>query len=53
VVPRVFVVVRTAPDDGSTIEVPTIARLDAPADVDYLRHGGILPLVMRRMLEHA
>jgi len=35
------------------IELPTIARLDGPADVDYLRHGGILPLVMRRMLEHA
>ena len=32
---------------------PTIARLDGPADVDYLRHGGILPLVMRRMLATA
>ena len=47
------VTVLATTDDGRTIEVPTIARLDGPADVDYLRHGGILPLVMRRMLEHA
>jgi aconitate hydratase len=51
--PRAPVTVTATTDDGRTIEVPTIARLDGPADVDYLRHGGILPLVMRRMLEHA
>ena len=51
--PRAPVTVLATTDDGRTIEVPTIARLDGPADVDYLRHGGILPLVMRRMLEHA
>jgi aconitate hydratase len=51
--PRAPVTVLATSDDGRTIEVPTIARLDGPADVDYLRHGGILPLVMRRMLEHA
>jgi aconitate hydratase len=49
--PRAHVTVHATTDDGRTIEVPTIARLDGPADVDYLRHGGILPLVMRRMLE--
>ncbi len=48
--PRAPVTVLATSDDGRTIEVPTIARLDGPADVDYLRHGGILPLVMRRML---
>ena len=33
-------------------EVPTIASTP-PADVEYLRHGGILPLVLRRMLAAA
>jgi aconitate hydratase len=51
--PRARVTVLATTDDGRTIEVPTIARLDGPADVDYLRHGGILPLVMRRMLANA
>jgi aconitate hydratase len=51
--PRAPVTVLATSDDGQTIEVPTIARLDGPADVDYLRHGGILPLVMRRMLATA
>ena len=27
-----------------------LARIDAPAEVDYLRHGGILPMVLRRMI---
>jgi aconitate hydratase len=48
--PRAPVTVLATTEDGRSIEVPTIARLDGPADVDYLRHGGILPLVMRRML---
>jgi aconitate hydratase A / 2-methylisocitrate dehydratase len=37
-------------DDGSTVEFEAIARLDAPADVEYYRHGGILPAVLRKMI---
>jgi aconitate hydratase len=48
--PRARVQVIAVADDGRTTEVAAIARLDGPADVEYLRHGGILPLVMRRML---
>ncbi len=48
--PRARVTVIAVADDGTTVEAPAIARLDGPADVEYLRHGGILPLVMRRML---
>ncbi len=51
--PRAPVTVLATSDDGRVTEVPTVARLDGPADVDYLRHGGILPLVMRRMLAEA
>ena len=48
--PRARVTVIAVADDRTTVEAPAIARLDGPADVEYLRHGGILPLVMRRML---
>jgi aconitate hydratase len=48
--PRARVTVIAVAEDGTTVEAPAIARLDGPADVEYLRHGGILPLVMRRML---
>ena len=51
--PRARVRVIATAADGREIEVPAIARLDGPADVEYLRHGGILPLVMRRMLAQA
>ena len=30
-----------------------LARVDSPADAEYLRHGGILPLVLRRMIAAA
>jgi aconitate hydratase len=48
--PRARVTVIAVADDGRVIEAPAVARLDGPADVEYLRHGGILPLVTRRML---
>ncbi|MDZ7316680.1 MAG: aconitate hydratase AcnA [candidate division KSB1 bacterium] len=41
--------VRAAGDAGEKI-FEVIARLDTPVDVEYYRHGGILPFVLRRML---
>jgi aconitate hydratase len=40
-----------AREDGSGRErrFDVIARLDGPIEVDYLRHGGILPAVLRRL----
>jgi aconitate hydratase len=35
--------------NGTTIEIPTIARVDTPVEIEYLRHGGILHMVLRRM----
>ncbi len=35
--------------DGSAMSVPTIARVDTPVEVEYLRHGGILHMVLREM----
>ncbi len=36
--------------DGATQEVKLILRIDTPIEVEYYRHGGILPFVLRRLL---
>jgi aconitate hydratase len=36
--------------DQADIEFDTVCRLDSETDVDYLRHGGILPLVLRQLM---
>ena len=36
--------------DGSTQQVPLLLRIDAPIEVDYYRHGGILPFVLRELV---
>ena len=36
--------------DGSTQKVTLLARIDTPIEVDYYRHGGILPYVLRELV---
>jgi len=36
--------------DGTQQKVPVIARIDTPIEVEYFRHGGILPFVLRQLL---
>jgi aconitate hydratase len=36
--------------NGETVRFKVLARVDDPVDVDYLRHGGVLPLVFRELL---
>jgi aconitate hydratase len=36
--------------DGSTQEVIVLLRIDTPIEVDYYKHGGILPFVLRQLL---
>ncbi|MCG2593247.1 aconitate hydratase [Ramlibacter sp. XY19] len=36
--------------DGSKEEVKLTLRIDTPIEVDYYRHGGILPFVLRQLL---
>ncbi|MFC7514099.1 aconitate hydratase AcnA [Herbaspirillum sp. GCM10030257] len=36
--------------DGSQQEVPVLLRIDTPIEVDYYKHGGILPFVLRQLL---
>jgi aconitate hydratase len=36
--------------DGSTEKVALLLRIDTPIEVDYYRHGGILPFVLRDLM---
>ena len=36
--------------DGSQLSFDAIVRIDAPAEVEYFRHGGILQMVLRHLL---
>ena len=36
--------------DGQSREVPVTLRIDTAIEVDYYRHGGILPYVLRQLL---
>jgi aconitate hydratase len=36
--------------DGKTKRVPVLLRIDTPIEVDYYKHGGILPFVLRSLL---
>jgi aconitate hydratase len=48
--PRQRLVVEARDDErGTERRFEAIARLDGPIDVEYLRHGGILPAVLRRL----
>ena len=36
--------------DGSTQNVLVTLRVDSPIEVEYLKHGGILPYVLRELM---
>ena len=40
-------------DDGAELPFMVRARLDGPIEVEYYRHGGILPAVLRRLAGNA
>jgi aconitate hydratase len=35
---------------NGTKRVPVICRIDTPIEVEYYRHGGILPYVLRQLI---
>ncbi len=39
--------------DGSSQQVELLLRIDTPIEVDYYRHGGILPYVLRELVANA
>jgi len=36
--------------NGASVTVPVTLRIDTPIEVEYYRHGGILPFVLRQLL---
>ena len=48
--PRQEVTLEIRRKDGGIEKVPLILRIDTPIEVDYYRHGGILPFVLREIV---
>jgi len=48
--PRQDVTLRIHKQDGSVVDQTVKLRIDTPIEVDYFRHGGILPFVLRQLL---
>jgi aconitate hydratase len=48
--PRKVLTVRAVKPDGSERAFQVLARVDTPIEVEYYRHGGILPMVLRKMM---
>jgi aconitate hydratase len=49
--PRKTLQVRAEKADGTVITFNVLARLDSEVEVDYFRHGGILPFVLRKLMK--
>lgn len=52
ITPRKELTVQARKTDGKNITFAAIARLDTEVDVLYFQHGGILPYVLRQMMQH-
>jgi aconitate hydratase len=48
--PRKWLTVRAVRPDGTERVFQVMARVDTPIEVEYYRHGGILPMVLRKMM---
>ena len=49
--PRATLTVRAAADDGREVSFRVLARIDTPEELNYYRHGGILPYVLRQLVK--
>ena len=49
--PKKVLSVRAAENETDFISFEVIARVDSATEVDYYRHGGILPYVLRQVME--
>ena len=48
--PRQDVTLKITRADGSVVEQTVKLRIDTPIEVDYYKHGGILPFVLRQLI---
>jgi aconitate hydratase len=42
--------VQASTDDGTTVELEVLTRIDTAVELEYYRHGGILQYVLRQLL---
>ncbi len=43
-------VIKGKREDGSALEFTVLCRIDTPNEIEYYKHGGILPYVLRQMV---
>ncbi|MDD2762549.1 MAG: aconitate hydratase [Opitutaceae bacterium] len=48
--PQQDLTLRIARRGGAVVDVPVRCRIDTPIEIDYYRHGGILPYVLRQIM---
>ena len=48
--PRATLTERTAGSDGAEQTFKALVRIDTPEELNYYRHGGILPYVLRQLV---
>ena len=51
--PRQDITLRITRKDASVQEVTVKVRIDTPIEVDYYRHGGILPFILRQLINES
>ena len=51
--PRAFITVRVEPGVGKPREVQALVRIDTPEELTAFRHGGILPYVLRQLVDRS
>jgi len=51
--PRQDLILRINRKDGTSQEIGVKVRIDTPIEVDYYRHGGILPFILRQLISEA
>jgi len=51
--PKAMLDVEATRPNGEVVRFKALARVDDPTDIDYLRNGGVLPMVLREYLAQA
>jgi aconitate hydratase len=51
--PKAMLDVEVTRPNGEVVRFKALARVDDPTDIDYLRNGGVLPMVLRDYLAQA
>lgn len=49
--PRQELTLRITRKNSETEEIPVKLRIDTPIEIDYYRHGGILPFILRQLMK--